>query len=127
VSPAVPRPVRAAGLAVLLQGLVGVLVAGATLVVAPSGSLAGVTAVWLAGFGAILLVVGASLARGRHGARSPAIVAQLLLLGVCVYATGPSAQPTYGIPAAVFCAAVLGLLFSPSAQRWATGSCPHDS
>jgi hypothetical protein len=105
----------------------GVVVAGVTLAVSSSGSLATVTAVWLAGFGAILLAVGVGLVQGRHGARTPAIVAQLLLLGVCGYAAGPSAQPAYGIPAAVFCVAVLGLLFSPSALRWATGSHPHDS
>jgi len=126
VSTAAPRPVQAAGLLVLLQGLAGMAIAGVTLAVA-RGSLAGVTAVWLAGFGAILLAVGVSLVRGRHGARTPAIVAQLLLLGVCVYAAGPSSQPAYGIPAAAFCVAVLVLLFCPPALRWATGVHPDDS
>ena len=123
---AVPRPVRAAGLLVLLQGLAGVGIAGATLAVA-RGALVGVTAVWLAGFGAILLAVGANLVRGRHGARTPAIVAQLLLLGVSWYAAGPSSQPAYGIPAAAFCVAVLALLFCPPTLRWATGNHPLNS
>lgn len=126
MSPAVPRPVWAAGVLVLLQGLAGVAVAGVTLVVA-RGSLAGVTAAWLAAFGIILLAVGVNLVRGRHGARTPAIVAQLLLLGVCLYAAGPSSQPAYGIPAAAFCGSVLALLFCPSALRWATGIHPEDS
>lgn len=126
VVPAAPRPVRAAGLLVLLQGLTSVAAAGVTLAVA-GGSLAGVTAVWLAGFGAILLAVGVNLVRGRHGARTPAIVAQLLLLGVCLYAIGPSSQPAYGIPAAVFCVAVLALLFCAPALRWATGDHPDGS
>ncbi len=121
--PAVPPAVRAAGLLVLLQGLVGIAIAGVLVVSAARGSTGpgpvGATAAWLAGFGAILLAVGLSLVRGRHGARTPATVAQLLLLGVCWYAAGPSSQPAYGVPAAVFCAAVLVLLFCPPALRWA--------
>lgn len=111
---------------VLVQGLTGVAAAVVTFAVA-GGALAGVTALWLAGFGAILLAVGVNLVRGRHGARTPAIVAQLLLLGVCLYAVGPSSQPAYGLPAAAFCVAVLALLFCPHALRWAAGSPPDGS
>jgi hypothetical protein len=124
--PDAPRPVRVAGLLVLLQGLAGVASGGWLLVAAVRGSTGpvpiGATAAWLIGFGVILLVVGANLVRGRHGARTPAIVAQLLLLGVCWYATGPSAQPAYGIPAAAFCVAVLVLLFCASVRAWAAGA-----
>ncbi|MBV9162148.1 MAG: hypothetical protein JO281_11480 [Pseudonocardiales bacterium] len=119
-----PRPVRAAGVLVGLQGLAGVTIAAGLLVVAVRGSAGpvpvGATAACLAGFGCILLVVGANLVRGRRGARTPAIVAQLLLLGVCWDAAGPSSQLAYGVPAAVFCLAVLVLLFVPPALRWAT-------
>jgi hypothetical protein len=124
MSTAVPRPVRAAGLLVLLQGLVGVAIGAGLVVAAVRGSASpvpiGATAAWLTGFGAILLAVGVNLARGRHGARTPAIVAQLLLLGACWYAVGPSSQPAYGVPAAAFCVAVLVLLFCPPTLRWAT-------
>ena len=117
----VPLPVRAAGLLVGIQGAVGVVVA----VVLLGGSNGPVpvfaTAAWFAAFGAILLAVGVNLVRGRTGARTPAVVGQILLLGVSWYAAGPSDQPGYGIPAALFCAAVLVLLFSPPAVRWATG------
>ncbi|MGH3783663.1 MAG: hypothetical protein ACRDRO_24335 [Pseudonocardiaceae bacterium] len=120
-----PRPVRAAGVLVGLQGLAGVAIAGWFLVAALRGTSGpvpiGATAAWLAGFGIILLIVGVNLVRGRHGARTPAVVAQLLLLGVCWYAAGPSSQLAYGVPAAVFCLGVLVLLFCPSALRWATG------
>lgn len=125
-----PRPVRAAGVLVVLQGLAGVAIAGGLLVASVRGSSSpvpvGATAAWLAGFGAILVAVGVNLVRGRHGARTPAVVAQLLLLGACWYAAGPSSQPAYGIPAAAFCVAVLVLLFCPSALRWATGNHPDD-
>lgn len=122
---AAPGPVRTAGVLVGLQGLAGVLVAGWLLVAALRGSSGpvpiGATAAWLAGFGIILVAVGVNLVRGRHGARTPAVVAQLLLLGVCWYAAGPSSEPAYGVPAAVFCMGILVLLFCPSALRWATG------
>lgn len=126
VEPTAPRSVRVAGGLVGLQGIAGLAVATGLLIAAlrgvtgPGPILA--TAAWLAGFGVILLVVGVNLLRGRHGARTPAIVAQLLLLGVCWYAAGPSAQPAYGVPAAAFCVAVLVLLFCPPALRWTTGS-----
>jgi hypothetical protein len=120
---AVPAAVRAAGLLVLLQGLVGIATAGVLVLSAVRGSTGpvpvGATAAWLAGFGVILVTVGLNLVRGRHGARTPATVAQLLLLGVCWYAAGPSSQPAYGIPAGAFCVTVLVLLFCPSALRWA--------
>ncbi len=109
-----------------LQGLVGVAIAVGLLVLAVRGRTGPVsilaTAAWLAGFGVILLAIGVNLVRGRHGARTPAIVAQLLLLGVCWYAAGPSSQPAYGVPAAAFCATVLVLLFCPPVLRWTTGS-----
>jgi hypothetical protein len=120
---AVPAAVRAAGLLVLLQGLVGIAIAGVLVLSAVRRSTGpvpvGATAAWLAGFGAILVTVGLNLVRGRHGARTPATVAQLLLLGVCWYAAGPSSQPVYGIPAGAFCVTVLVLLFCPPALRWA--------
>jgi hypothetical protein len=108
-----------------LQGLAGVAIAVGLLVAAARGHTGPVpvlaTGAWLAGFGVILLVVGVNLVQGRRGARTPAIVAQLLLLGVAWYAAGPSSQPAYGVPAVVFCVAVLALLFCPPALRWVTG------
>ncbi|HEY6422856.1 MAG TPA: hypothetical protein VIY28_06330 [Pseudonocardiaceae bacterium] len=124
---AAPRPVRIAGVLVGLQGATGVAIAVGLLFVPALGEPTGpapvlATAAWLAGFGALLLAVGANLVRSRHGARTPAIVAQILLLGVCWYASGPSSQPAYGVPAAAFCVAVLALLFCPPALRWSTGT-----
>ncbi len=127
--PAVPGPVRAAGALVALQGLVGIAIAVGLPVAVGRASSSPVpvvaTAAWFAGFGIILLAVGVNLVRGRHGARAPAVVAQLLLLGVSWYAAGPSSQPIYGVPAAAFCVVVLVLLFWPSALRWAAGTHPQ--
>lgn len=118
-----PSPVRAAGLLVGIQGVAGVVVAVVLLLGGSDGPVPVLaTAVWFALFGAILLAIGVNLVRSRPGARTPAIVVQILLLGVCWYAAGPSSQPGYGIPAALFCVVVLALLFSPPAVRWATGS-----
>jgi hypothetical protein len=122
-----PHPVRAAGLLVLLQGLTGLVLAGVLLVAALIGPAGPVplraivaTVVTLALFGAIVMAAGVLLTLGRRGARTPAIVTQLLLLGVCWYAAVPSSRPAYGIPAAAYCVAVLVLLFCPPALRWIT-------
>ncbi|HET9254698.1 MAG TPA: hypothetical protein VFO16_05795 [Pseudonocardiaceae bacterium] len=127
--PAVPYPVRVAGALVLLQGVAGLVFAGVLGVLArhePGGPVPGRVAVatvaTLALFGVSVMTEGVLLARGRRGARTPAIVTQLLLLGVSWYATGPSSQPAYGIPAAAYCGVVLVLLFCPPALRWVTGS-----
>lgn len=126
-APGVPRPVQGAGLMVAAQGLVAVVV-GAWLGISAMGApgptglqttLA--TVVWFVGSAAVLLAIGINLVRGRHGARSPAVVAQILLLGVCWYALGPSSQPAYGVLGGVFCVVVLVLLFCPPAVRWAAG------
>lgn len=121
--PAAPRPVRAAGLLVALQGVAGVVVALGLLAAAVRGATGPTlaTAVWFGGAGMVLIAVGVNLVRGRHGARVPALVAQILLLGVAWYAAGPSSRPAYGVPAAAFCVAVLVLLFCPPAVRWFTG------
>ncbi|MQA14093.1 MAG: hypothetical protein GEV09_07945 [Pseudonocardiaceae bacterium] len=108
-----------------LQGTVGVVVALVLSVRAIAGygglGVTLATAGWFAICGAALLGACTALWRGAHGARGPAVVAQLLLLGVAWYAAGPSAQPEYGVPAGLYCAAVLVLLFSPPAIRWSYG------
>lgn len=110
---------------VTLQGVVGGVLclalavrafAGATDVVTTLG-----TALWFAVCAAAVIGLGVALGRGRHGARSPAVVAQLVLLGVAWYAAGPSFRPEYGGPGAVYCIVVLVLLFSAPTARWAHG------
>ncbi len=123
--PGPPRVVRAAAAMVAVQGAAGAVVVVILLlraVTSPVGlGTVVATGVWFAICAAALLGMGITLWRGAHGARSPAVVAQLLLLGVAWYAAGPSSQPEYGIPAAVYCAVVLVLLFSAPAIRWNYG------
>lgn len=123
--PGPPRVVGVAAAMVALQGAAGVAVALVLVLRAVTGAAdlgaALVVSGWFGGCAAALLLVGVALWRGTHGARTPAVVAQLLLLGVAWYAAGASSQPEYGIPAGLYCAAVLVLLFSAPAVRWSFG------
>ncbi len=121
----VPGTVRAAGVMVALQGIAGAVVCLALVVRAFTGAsdvfnILG-TALWFAVIATAVIGIGVGLWRGRHGARTPAVVAQLLLLGVAWYATGPSSRPEFGGPGAVYCIVILVLLFSAPTARWAYG------
>lgn len=121
LDPDTPRTVRAAGVLVGLQGLVGIVFSVA-LLVAP-GSLRTPDrygeAAYFAVIGAAVIGCGAALVLGKRGARSPTTVAEILLLGVAWYAAGPSSRPEYGIPVAAVCVAVLYLLYNAKARVWA--------
>lgn len=120
---AVPAAVRAAGALVLVQGAAGV----ATAVVlvfrvvpggAPAGPVLGLAAYFLL-IGGGVATAGTALLRGRRWARTPALLVQLLLLGVAWYATVPSARPEYGGPLGGLCLLVGGLLVVGPTRRWA--------
>ncbi len=117
---------RAAGALVALQGAVGAALCLGVVVRVITGAADITTALGTAGWFAVVAAaaigIGVALWRGGHGARTPAVVTQLLLLGVAWYAAGPSSRPEFGVPGAVYCAVVLGLLFCPPAVRWAYGS-----
>ena len=68
---------------------------------------------------AAVIGCGIALVLGKRGARSPAMVIEILLLGIAWYATGPSGRPEYGIPVAALCVLVLYLLLNPRARAWA--------
>lgn len=109
----------------MLQGVAGGVVCLALVIRAFAGTTDVVTtlgtALWFAVIAAAVTGVGVALWRGRPGARSPAVVAQLVLLGVAWYAAGPSFRPEYGAPGAGYCIVVLLLLFSAPTTRWAYG------
>jgi hypothetical protein len=121
-----PPTIRGAGILVGLQGLTGVGFAVALLVSAFGGDSAtgnnifGEVAYFVV-LGGAVVAVGAALFLGRHWARGPSVVVELLLLGVAWYATGPSGRPAIGVPAGVLCIVVLYLLFTTRSREWSMG------
>jgi hypothetical protein len=121
-----PPTIRGAGILVGLQGLAGVAFAVALLVSAIGGaSTTGNNIYGEAGYFAVIggavVGVGVALFLGRHWARSPAVVVELLLLGVAWYAAGPSGRPAIGVPVGVLCVVVLYLLFTTKSREWSLG------
>ena len=124
-TPAPPRAVRTAAVLTFLQGLGGIALATALVVRVLQGAqsagpilgAAGVLVIW---FGAVIFA-SVMLFRGGHGARTPVIVTQLLLLGCAWYAYGPSEQQLAGSLGGIYCVVVLVLLFTNDGRRWAMG------
>ncbi len=128
----VPPTIRGAGILVGLQGLAGLGFAVALLVRAfAGGSATGNNIYGEAGYfavvGGAVVAVGVALVLGRHWARSPAVVVELLLLGVAWYAGGPSGRPEFGVPVGLLCVVVLYLLFTVRSREWSLGLGDEDS
>jgi hypothetical protein len=123
-----PASVRVAAAVVCLQGLLGLLFAVALVVRAFDGVERVADVLGEAGYFALLgggvLAVGGALLRGRRWARTPALVVQLLLLGVAWYAAGSSGRPEYGVPVGLVCLATVGALLTVRARAWARDSDP---
>ncbi|SDF93148.1 hypothetical protein SAMN05216553_104236 [Lentzea fradiae] len=124
-TPAPPRPVRIAAALTFLEGLGGIALAVALVVrvvqgAQPAGQVLGAAGVLTLWFGAAIFAA-VLLFQGKHGARSPVIVTQLLLLGCAWYAYGPSEQQLLGALGGFYCVIVLVLLFTNEGRRWALG------
>ncbi|MFI9816656.1 hypothetical protein [Saccharothrix variisporea] len=120
----VPRAVRGAGVLTALQGLAGVVFAVALVVRAFSAPEAGNVlgeAAYFAVLGAGVVATGGGLVLGKHWARTPSVVVQLLLLGVAWYMYGPSGRQLWGALLGLYVVGVLALLFSNPVRRWALG------
>jgi hypothetical protein len=120
-----PPQVRAAGVLVALQGLLGVgfavlLAVRAAGAGAGAGAVVGEAAYFLL-LGGALVAVGAGLVRGRRWARTPAIVTQLLLLPVVYSLIGPSRQLLLGIAAGAVVFTAFMLLISERSRAWSMG------
>ncbi|NBH02498.1 hypothetical protein [Amycolatopsis sp. SID8362] len=125
LSPA-PREVRLAGvvtavpsLALLVFGVI-VLVNGLGSPTRPgnnvfveSGTFIVVALAFLAASGGLVL--------GQTWARSPGVVIALIVIGLGWYLLGPSGEPAWGVPVALFGIAALALLFRRPAREWALG------
>ena len=122
VTPDTPPPhIRVAGLLVGLQGVAAVafaILVGVQDSTLPLGSVLGEVG-YFAVIGIALVFIGAALFTGRRGARTPAIVTQLLLLPVVYSLIGPSRQLLLGIAAGVYVVVTFLLLISERSREWA--------
>lgn len=117
-----PPQIRVAGLLVGLQGVAAVAFAILVAVqdsTLPLGSVLGEIG-YFAVIGIALAFIGAALATGRRGARTPAIVIQLLLLPVVYSLIGPSRQLLLGIATGIYVVVTFLLLISERSRVWAT-------
>lgn len=120
-----PVQVRVAGVIVAVQGLLGLAFAVLLAVRAgdadlPVGFVLGESALF-ALVGAALAAVGVGLVVGRRWARTPAIVAQLLLLPVVYSLIGPSRQLVLGLIAGAVVFVAFMLLISERSREWSMG------
>ena len=122
--PALPSVVRSAGFVAAAEGVVAIVVAVVLVVRGLAGADQHVvngyaTAGWFAVMGAAVLAAGWALITGRRWGRGIAVFANLLLLPVAWYVVAAQ-QLVYAIAMGGVAIAVLGLLFSPPALRWAS-------
>ncbi|MET0188766.1 MAG: hypothetical protein ABW212_07205 [Pseudonocardia sediminis] len=121
-----PQNVRVAGALVAAQGAVAVVFA-VVLAVRAFGAGGQAMSLGLAEgaffllVGAAVVAIGLGLVRGKRGARTPAIVIQLLLLPAVYSLIGPSGQLLLGIVAGVVVILTFLLLISDQARRWSMG------
>jgi len=116
--------VRYAGFVAAAEGVVAVVVAVVLVVRGVSGADQHIvngygTAGWFAVMGAAVLAAGWALITGRRWGRGIAIFANLLLVPVAWYIVAAH-QPVYAVALGGVAIAVLVLLFSPPALRWAS-------
>ncbi len=117
-----PASVRVAAALVALQGLglwvlTGLMVASGIAHHARGVQLAAQSAYFLV-LGALLGLVAAGLLRGRRWARTPAVVAQLVIVAVGMWMAFPSGRLRWGIGLMVLGVVTGGMLVSPVANFW---------
>ncbi|EHB58671.1 hypothetical protein MycrhDRAFT_1107 [Mycolicibacterium rhodesiae JS60] len=122
--PALPSVVRYAGFVAAAQGAVAIAVAVVLVVRGVSGADQHIvngygTAGWFAVMGAAVLAAGWALITGRRWGRGIAVFANLLLVPVAWYIV-QAHQPVFALALGGVAIAVLVLLFSPPAVRWAS-------
>lgn len=121
---AIPPPgtVRVAAILVALQGAGLVLLAAMTLLSGldhgANGAQLGAQVGYFVILGVALGLVAAGLLRGRRWARSPALVAQVVVIAVGMWMAFPSARLSQGLALIGVGALALGLLVSPRANHW---------
>lgn len=122
-----PGAVRGAGLIVAGQGTAALVVAALLVLRGLAGADQGdvngfATATWFALVGGGVLAASGALLRGRRWGRGIAVFVNLTLLPIAWYLGVGSHRWGYGVSVAGLALAVLALLFSPPAVRWAARS-----
>jgi hypothetical protein len=117
-----PGAVRVAGVLVALQGVGLLALAGVTVA---SGLSHGARTVRLAAqglyfvvLGALLGLVASGLLRGRRWGRSPALVAEIVVIAIGMWMAFPSQRLGWGLALIGFGAVTFGLLVTPAANAW---------
>jgi hypothetical protein len=116
-----PAPLLVAASLVAVEGALVLLLAVLELrsLDAARASMAITTALFFAGYGALLLACARSVTRGRSWARSPIVLAQLIQLGVAWnYRSSPTTLLALGL-AVVAAVVVAGLLHPASVEALA--------
>lgn len=117
-----PGTVRVAAILVALQGLGLVVLAGMTLVSGIShdarGAQLGAQVAYFVVLGAALVFVASGLLRGRRWARTPALVAEVVVVAVGMWMAFPSERLGQGIAVIGVGVLTFGLLVSPRANHW---------
>lgn len=117
-----PATVRIAAVLVGLQGVGLVALAGVTV----SSGIAnharavqlGAQGLYFVVLGGLLGLVASGLLRGRRWARTPALVAQVVVIAVGMWMAFPSARLGWGIGLIVAGVVTFALLVTPAANRW---------
>lgn len=117
-----PQQVRLVGALVALQAVaslaftVALLVRAMSVVRNSGNDFGGAAYFGLLGVGLIAVAVG--LLRGKRWAFAPAVVVQVLLLGVAWYAMTGASRFDIGVPVTVISLGALVLLFMPASRAW---------
>lgn len=119
-----PSTVRVAGLLVALEGITGIgfgiALTGRLSAGGPGNNVLGEVSYFvLLGLG--VGFAGLLLAAGKRGARTPAVVVQLVLLGIAWYLVSGSGRLLIGLLVAALGLVVIVLLFVGRSRRWAMG------
>jgi len=125
ISPA-PREVRIAGALTALPGL-ALLVFGVLLLVNAGddpvlgGKILAAEIIYYLVLAVGVLACAAALLLGKTWARSPAVVVNLVVIGVGWYAAGPSDRSAIGVPIMLIGIAAIVLLFRRPSRAWVLG------
>ena len=117
-----PIPVKVSG-ALLGAEALGLLTLAVTVVVSGLGNNARLDqligqGLYFVVLGALIALVGAGLIRGKRWARTPAIVAQLVVVAIGVWMLALSGRIGWGLGLIVLGGVAGGLLLTPAANAW---------